>query len=82
MKDLVLSLGVKFINVIAVISLIAVVLASLGQMADAGFIAGLVTLVVGVIGVTMAFFFIYLLIDIRDGIRDLNRGSGALKGTD
>lgn len=82
MKDLVLSLGEKFLNIIAIICLVGVVLGGIMQMGAIGFIGGLITIIVGVIGVVLAFFFIYLLIDIRDGIRALNKSGTAVKGTD
>lgn len=73
MKTLILSIGEKFIDILAIIMLIAVVIGGFAQMGQMGFLSGLLAMLFGVIAVVMAFFFIYLVIDIRDGIRALNK---------
>lgn len=71
MKDMILGLGDKFLAIIAVILYLAAIISGLGTMSSS-FMLGLMTLIGGIVSVTLLFYFIYVLIDIRDNIRSLN----------
>lgn len=71
MKNIILSLGDTFLAVIATIMFIAVIIIALGTM-NQSFILGLMTLVGGTVTVTLLFYFIYILVDIRDNLRAIN----------
>ncbi|MGJ0344056.1 hypothetical protein NG788_05415 [Aliarcobacter cryaerophilus] len=66
MKDLILSMGEKLLNIAVIIGIIAVIFSGFGVMFSMGFFSGLLTILIGVIAITILTYFIYLLIDIRD----------------
>jgi len=74
MKELVLNMGDKFLSIIAGVIYVIIIISGIGTMSQS-FMLGLVTLISGIVGNTLLFYFIYNLIDIRDNIRVLNSQS-------
>lgn len=70
-KKFVVQFGEIIINILVVLGLLAAVIAGFGAM-KWYFIGGLITLVGGVAAVVVLAFVIYLLIDIRDNLKNLN----------
>ncbi len=70
-KKFVVQFGEIIINILVVLGLLAAVIAGFGAM-KWSFIGGLITLFGGVAAVVVLAFVIYLLIDIRDNLKNLN----------
>lgn len=70
-KKIVVQFGEIIINVLVALGLVASLIAGFGAMSYS-FIGGLLTLIGGVCGVVIVAFVIYLLIDIRDNLKQLN----------
>lgn len=70
-KKFVVQFGEIIINILVVLGLLAAVIAGFGTM-KWSFIGGLITLFGGVAAVVVLAFVIYLLIDIRDNLKNLN----------
>ena len=70
MKDKIQSFGDKFISIIAILSYLAVIVSGFGTM-QASFLMGLMTIIGGVVSVTMLFYGIFIMIDIRDSLREI-----------
>ena len=71
LKDLIVKSGELIINVLVILGLISSVLAGFAAMSYS-VIGGLMTMIGGVAGVIVVAFVVYLLIDIRDNIKQLN----------
>lgn len=71
-KKFVVQFGEIIINILVVLGLLAAIITGFGAM-KWSFIGGLITLIGGVAGVVVLAFVIYLLIDIRDNLKNLNR---------
>ena len=71
LKNLIVKSGEIIINTLVVLGLLGSLIAGFGAMSYS-FIAGIMTLVGGVAGVIVLAFVIYLLIDIRDNLKNLN----------
>lgn len=71
-KNFIIQFGEIIINILVILGLIVAVIGGLGAM-KFSFIGGLITLVGGVAGVVLFAFIVYLLIDIRDNLKNLNR---------
>lgn len=71
LKNLVIQSGEIIINVMVVLGLFGSLIAGFGAMSYS-FIGGLMTLIGGVSGVIVIAFVVYLLIDIRDNLKQLN----------
>jgi len=73
MKDKIQSFGDKFISIIAILSYLAVIVSGFGAMQGYGgsFWIGLVTIIGGAVSVTMLFYGIFIMIDIRDSLREI-----------
>ncbi|WP_198305681.1 hypothetical protein [Arcobacter vandammei] len=61
MKDLILNIGEKVLNIFVIIGIIAVVISGLSM----GF-SGIFVILIGIVSIIMTTFLLYLLIDIRD----------------
>ena len=75
-KDFILGLGEKLINTLVVLSLIGVFLAGIAASSETqsfgeGLLVFLLVEIIGLAWVVMVFFFTYLLLDIRDILRDI-----------
>ncbi len=70
-RNLVLKMGGTLLDIFAGIALVVVVIGSLATMATAGFLAGLMGLIGGLVLVVMFFYTLYLLADIQQSVRKL-----------
>ncbi|RBQ29527.1 hypothetical protein [Aliarcobacter vitoriensis] len=66
MKDLILGMGEKLLNISVFIGIIIVVFTGLGTMFNQSFFYGFLIMLIGSIAIVISTYFIYLLIDIRD----------------
>lgn len=71
LKNIIVKSGEIIINVLVILGLLGSLIAGFGAMSYS-FIGGLMTLIGGVAGVIIVAFVIYLLIDIRDNLKQLN----------
>lgn len=71
LKNFVVQFGEMIINILVVVGLLIALIAGVTAM-KYSFIGGLISLVGGVAGVIVFAFVIYLLIDIRDNLKQLN----------
>ena len=73
MKNMIQSLGDKFIAIVVILAYLGVIVAGIGAMQSYGgnFLKGLMTMIGGFISVTMVFYGIFILIDIRDSLREI-----------
>ena len=76
MKNLIIKNGRAIIDISAYVALVLVVLVALGVMTQANFFAGIVSLLVGLVGFVLTYFFIYLLIDMRDTLKAIAEQGG------
>ena len=67
LKNIILQLGTKFIDIMVLLIFVLLVLASLIAMSQS-FLYGLLFLVCGSISLVMSTFFIYLFIDMRESL--------------
>jgi len=74
-KRFILSSGEKLIDILAILSLIVVILAGLGVGFQEGFFAFLIFEIVGLAYIVIMFFFIYLLLDIRDLLKKIEENT-------
>ena len=75
-KEFVLGVGEKLINVLAVLSLVGVFLAGIAASSETqsfgeGLLVFLLVEIIGVAWVIVTFFFLYLWLDIRDILKDI-----------
>ena len=75
-KDFILGLGEKLINTLVVLSLIGVFLAGIAASSETqsfgeGLLVFLLVEIIGLAWVVMIFFSMYLLLDIRNILRDI-----------
>jgi pilus assembly protein TadC len=70
-KKYVVQFGELIINVLVCLGLLGVLISSIGAMSYS-FMAGLMMLIGGVAGVVLVAFVVYILIDIRDQLKQLN----------
>ena len=70
-RNLVLKMGGTLLDIFAGVALVAVVIGSLTTMSTAGFWAGLLGLIGGLVLVVMFFYTLYLLSDIQQSVRKL-----------
>lgn len=68
-RNFVLGMGSKLLDVFAGISLISVIIGGFITMGSAGFFSGLMVILFGSVGVVMFFYILYLLSDIQQNIR-------------
>ncbi len=68
LKNIILQVGTKFIDIMVLLIFVLLVLASLIAMAKVNFLDGLLFLVFGSISLVMSTFFIYLFIDMRESL--------------
>ena len=75
MKNFIQSFGDSFISIIAVIAYISVVISGIGAMQGytGSFIAGILVILGGFVSVTMVFYILFVLIDIRDSLREIKK---------
>lgn len=71
LKNIIVKSGEIIINVLVILGLLGSLIAGLTAMSYS-FIGGLMTLIGGVSGVIIVAFVVYLLIDIRDNLKQLN----------
>jgi uncharacterized membrane protein len=71
LKNIIVKSGEIIINVLVVLGLLGSLIAGFTAMSYS-FIGGLMTLIGGVAGVVIVAFVVYLLIDIRDNLKQLN----------
>lgn len=71
LKNFIIQSGELIINVLVVIGLLIALVSGIGAM-QFSFMMGLVTLLAGVAGVILLAFVLYLLIDMRDNLKQLN----------
>jgi len=71
LKNFIIQSGELIINVMVVVGLLIALVAGISAM-KYSFIMGLVTLLTGVAGVILLAFVLYLLIDMRDNLKQLN----------
>lgn len=71
LKKFVVQFGEIIINVLVGLGLLGVLIASIGAM-QYSFMGGLMILIGGTAGVTVLAFVVFLLIDIRDNLKELN----------
>lgn len=68
LKNIILQLGTKFIDIMVLLIFVLLVLAAFIAMTQVGFLYGLLFLVCGSISLIMSTFFIYLFIDMRESL--------------
>lgn len=75
MKNFIQSFGDSFISIIAVIAYFSVVVSGIGAMQGytGSFIAGILVILGGFVSVTMVFYILFVLIDIRDSLREIKK---------
>ncbi len=71
LKNFIIQSGELIINILVVIGLLIALVSGIGAM-QFSFMMGLVTLLAGVAGVILLAFVLYLLIDMRDNLKQLN----------
>jgi len=73
MKDFIQSIGDKFLAIFVVLAYIGVLAAGINSMQgyNGGFWAGMGVIIGGFLSVSMFFYSIYVLIDIRDSLREI-----------
>jgi hypothetical protein len=71
LKNFIITSGELIINVLVVIGLIIAVIGGFTAM-QFSFFGGLLTLLSGAAGVVLLAFILYILIDIRDNLKQLN----------
>lgn len=64
-------MGDKFLTIVVALTYIVIIISGLVTMGQ-GFWAGVITIIGGIVGNTLLFYFIYNIIDIRDSLRSLN----------
>lgn len=72
LKSFIITSGELIINALVIIGLIVAVFGGLAAM-KFSFFGGLLTLISGVAGVVLVAFILYILIDIRDNLKILNK---------
>lgn len=68
LKNIVLAIGTKFIDLMVILSFILIVVLSIICMVKFSFLYGLLGLIFGSISLVMSTFFIYIFIDMRDSL--------------
>ena len=71
LKNFIIQSGELIINALVVIGLLIALIAGISAM-QFSFMGGLMALLAGVAGVLLLAFVLYLLIDIRDNLKELN----------
>lgn len=71
LKNLIVTSGELIINVLVILGLLGSLIAGFAAMSYS-FMGGLITLIGGIVGVVIVAFVVYLLIDIRDNLKQLN----------
>ncbi len=71
LKNFIIQSGELIINALVVIGLLIALIAGISAM-QFSFMGGLMALLAGVAGVVLLAFVLYLLIDIRDNLKELN----------
>lgn len=72
LKNFIIQSGELIINALVVIGLLIALIAGISAM-QFSFMGGLMALLAGVAGVVLLAFVLYLLIDIRDNLKELNK---------
>lgn len=75
MKNLIQTFGDSFITIIAAIAYIGVVVNGIAAMQGytGSFMGGILVIIGGFISVTMVFYILFVLIDIRDSLREIKK---------
>lgn len=75
MKNLIQTFGDSFITIIAAIAYIGVVVSGIAAMQGytGSFMGGILVIIGGFISVTMVFYILFVLIDIRDSLREIKK---------
>ena len=68
MKKIIQNLGDSFINIVAILAYILVIFTGISSM-QFSVMAGLGYTIIGIVSVTMIFYVLFILIDIRDSLR-------------
>lgn len=76
MKNLIIKNGRAIIDISAYVVLVLVVLSAVGVMTQS-FVGGIAALLFGLVGFFLTYFFIYLLIDMRDTLKTIAEQGGA-----
>jgi len=73
MKNIIQSIGDKFIAIALILFYIGSIIAGFGAMSGYGgsFFIGIGTMIGGLLSTTMIFYGIYIMIDIRDSLREI-----------
>lgn len=71
-RNLVLGMGGKLLDIFAGISLFATIIGGFVTMGSAGFFSGLMVILFGSVGVVMFFYVLYLLSDIQQNVRKMS----------
>jgi hypothetical protein len=73
MKEFIQLIGDKFLAIVVILAYIGVVVGGITTMQgfNGGFWAGIGTMIGGFLAVSMFFYGIYILIDIRDSLREI-----------
>lgn len=71
MKDFIQLIGDKFLTLIVLISYGIVVILGIVSWVHESFFTFLITIIIGGLLVSLIFYFIYLIIDIRDSLREI-----------
>lgn len=71
MKDFIQLIGDKFLTLIVLISYGVVVILGIISWVHESFFTFLITIIMGGVLVSLTFYFIYLIIDIRDSLREI-----------
>ncbi len=72
LKNFIITSGELIINALVIIGLIVAVIGGLAAM-KFSFFGGILTLLSGVAGVVLVAFILYIMIDIRDNLKLLNK---------
>ncbi|MBR5940820.1 MAG: hypothetical protein IKZ88_06125 [Neisseriaceae bacterium] len=76
MKNFIIKNGRAVIDISAYIVLAIIVFAGLGAMFQGSFLYGLIGLCMALVGFFITYFFIYLLIDMRDTLKVIAEQNG------
>jgi hypothetical protein len=83
-KEFILGVGEKLINVLAVLSVVGVFLAGIAASSETrsfgeGLLVFLLVEIIGIAWVVATFFFLYLWLDIRDILKDIRNSNNKTK---
>jgi hypothetical protein len=70
-RNFILEVGSKLLDFIVAFLLLSVIVGSIITMFNSSFVAGLLMLLGGIVWIVIMFFVIYVLIDIRDSLKQI-----------